>query len=93
MAEERKAAKKAAKKATSGKKAAGAKKAGAAKKGPAAKKAGAAKKAASSSKRPPAGGASHEQIAERAYDLYERGHGGDAVEHWLQAERELNEES
>jgi hypothetical protein len=87
VAEEKKAAKKAgAKKASSAKKSgAGARKAGAA------KKAG-AKKAATSSKRTGAAGSvSHEQIAQRAYQIHERGHGGDAVENWLQAERELSE--
>jgi len=32
----------------------------------------------------------HEQIAERAYLLHLAEHGGDAVEHWLRAERELD---
>lgn len=88
MAEEKKAAKKAgAKKASSGKKAAPAKKAAGAKKAPSAKKAASSAKRTGGGRQP-----SHEQIAERAYDIYERGQGGDHVEHWLQAERELNEE-
>jgi hypothetical protein len=33
--------------------------------------------------------ASHEQIAERAYALYVAGTAGDALEHWVRAEREL----
>jgi hypothetical protein len=33
--------------------------------------------------------ATHHAIAERAYELYASGAGGDALEHWLQAEREL----
>jgi hypothetical protein len=33
--------------------------------------------------------ATYEDIARRAYELFESGAGGDAVEHWLQAEREL----
>jgi hypothetical protein len=37
----------------------------------------------------PNGTATHEAIALRAYELYASGVGGDAVEHWLQAEREL----
>ena len=32
---------------------------------------------------------SHEDIAARAYELYERGSPGDAQAHWLAAEREL----
>jgi hypothetical protein len=40
--------------------------------------------------KPPAGGgATHEQIALRAYAIHLSGTGGDAVEHWLRAEREL----
>jgi hypothetical protein len=31
----------------------------------------------------------HDQIAERAYALYVAGTAGDAVEHWVRAEREL----
>lgn len=31
----------------------------------------------------------YEMIAERAYDLYVRGIPGTAMDHWLQAEREL----
>jgi hypothetical protein len=34
--------------------------------------------------------ASHEQIATRAYELYERGAPGDHLAHWLTAERELS---
>ena len=86
---EKKAAKKAgAKKASSGKKAAPAKKAGAKKAG--AKKAAGAKKLASSSAR--AGGPTHDQISEAAYHRWER-EGGDAVENWLQAERDLRDGS
>jgi hypothetical protein len=89
VAEEKKAAKKAgAKKASSAKKGPG-KKAAAKKAGPGAKKAGGAKKVASSAKR--GGQPSHEEIAERAYHIYER-EGGDSVEHWLRAERELSDE-
>ena len=79
---EKKAAKKAgAKKATSGKKAAPAKKAGGAKK--------AAKKATSSpaaARREP----THDQIAQRAYEIHER-EGGQHEENWHRAERELRE--
>jgi Arc/MetJ-type ribon-helix-helix transcriptional regulator len=32
---------------------------------------------------------SHEAIAERAYELYDRGAPGDHVDHWLAAEQEL----
>jgi Protein of unknown function (DUF2934) len=38
--------------------------------------------------RPPAP-PSHEQIAQRAYDLHRSGAEGDALAHWLAAEREL----
>ena len=31
----------------------------------------------------------HDQIAERAYALYVAGTAGDALEHWVRAEREL----
>ena len=31
----------------------------------------------------------HDMIARRAYELYERGTDGDMLEHWLEAEREL----
>lgn len=31
----------------------------------------------------------YDQIAARAYELYAAGTGGDALEHWLRAEREL----
>jgi hypothetical protein len=31
----------------------------------------------------------HEQIAARAYELHLAGAGGDPLEHWLRAEREL----
>ncbi len=31
----------------------------------------------------------HEQIAQRAYEIHLSGTGGDALEHWLRAEREL----
>jgi hypothetical protein len=34
-------------------------------------------------------GVTHDQIAMRAYELHLAGTGGDAVEHWLLAEREL----
>lgn len=33
---------------------------------------------------------SHEAIAARAHELYQRGAPGDSVEHWLTAERELS---
>lgn len=32
----------------------------------------------------------HEAIAKRAHELYEAQGGGDAVAHWLQAERDLS---
>jgi hypothetical protein len=32
---------------------------------------------------------SHDQIAARAYEIHLSGAGGDPVEHWLRAEREL----
>ena len=84
---EKKAAKKAgAKKASSGKKAAPAKKGAAGKK--AAKKAG-VKKATSSPRaaRTP----THDEIAQRAYEIHER-EGGHHEQNWLQAERELKGE-
>ena len=34
-------------------------------------------------------GVTHELIATRAYEIHLSGTGGDAVEHWLRAEREL----
>jgi hypothetical protein len=34
---------------------------------------------------------SHDQIALRAYEIHLSGVGGDPVEHWLRAERELAE--
>jgi hypothetical protein len=34
--------------------------------------------------------ASHDEIATRAYELYERGAPGDSVAHWLAAEEELS---
>ena len=37
-------------------------------------------------------GASRDQIAVRAYELYEQGHPGDAEAHWLAAERDLTSE-
>jgi hypothetical protein len=37
-------------------------------------------------------GTSHDQIAARAYELYEQGHPGDAEAHWLAAERDLTSE-
>ena len=73
------------KRASSAKKRAPAKKAAGAKK--AAKK---AVKKATSSQRARAG-AGHAEIAERAYYIHERD-GGDAVDNWLRAERELNED-
>jgi Protein of unknown function (DUF2934) len=77
MAEKKAGAKK---KATSSKKATGAKKpASAAKKTP-------AKKRASSSKKRPE--PTHEEIANRAYEIYER-EGGHHEGNWLRAEREL----
>ena len=30
-----------------------------------------------------------EQIARRAYEIYESGEGGDPLDHWLRAEHEL----
>ena len=36
-----------------------------------------------------AGPVTHEQIATRAYEIHLAGGGGDALEHWLRAEREL----
>jgi Protein of unknown function (DUF2934) len=33
----------------------------------------------------------YDEIAKRAYELYETGAEGDELEHWLQAERELTE--
>ena len=30
-----------------------------------------------------------DEVALRAYEIYESGEGGDALEHWLRAEREL----
>jgi Protein of unknown function (DUF2934) len=77
-----------AKKASSGKKAAPAKKAAGTKAG-VRKASGQARKAATSSPRP-TGAPSHEQIAARAYERWEHG-GGDAVENWLQAERDLSD--
>jgi hypothetical protein len=47
------------------------------------------KRAATRKRSTPASDVTHEQIAVRAYELYEAGAGGDAVEHWLQAEREV----
>jgi Arc/MetJ-type ribon-helix-helix transcriptional regulator len=38
-------------------------------------------------------GPSHEAIAARAYQLYEQGAPGDAVQHWLAAERDLSTRS
>jgi hypothetical protein len=32
---------------------------------------------------------SHDEIANRAYELYEQGAAGDHLAHWLSAEREL----
>jgi hypothetical protein len=43
---------------------------------------------ADSAARPPAP-PSHEQIARRAYELHRSGAEGDALAHWLAAEREL----
>lgn len=37
------------------------------------------------------GGVTHEQIAMRAYEIHLSGTAGDALEHWLRAERELTE--
>jgi hypothetical protein len=34
-------------------------------------------------------GVTYEQIAMRAYEIHLSGTGGDALEHWLRAEREL----
>jgi DUF2934 family protein len=69
-----------AKKASSSKKAAPAKKttAGAKKRAPAKKRATSAKRAAPT----------HEEIAQRAYEIYER-EGGHHEGNWLRAEREL----
>jgi hypothetical protein len=87
MAEpEKKGVKKAgAKKASSAKKATPAKKAGAA-----AKKGAAKKKATSSPRAAKRAGPTHEQIAQRAYEIHER-EGGHHEENWLRAERELQE--
>jgi hypothetical protein len=75
----KKAAKKAAKKGSSAKKAAAAKK-------PAGAKRVASSAKAAVGKRTPA----HDEIAVQAYHIYERD-GGDAVENWLRAERELSD--
>jgi Protein of unknown function (DUF2934) len=50
----------------------------------------AAKPRRRSTKRP---GPSHEQIAERAYHIYLEESGGDELDHWLRAERELSSSS
>ena len=42
-----------------------------------------------SKKEPAAGEVGFEEIAARAYTIHESGEGGDAVENWLRAEREL----
>jgi hypothetical protein len=86
MAEpEKKAVKKAgAKKSTSAKKATPAKKAAVT----AAKKTPAKKKATSSPRGAQKAGPTHDQIAQRAYELHER-EGGNHEENWLRAEREL----
>ena len=39
----------------------------------------------------PAPEPSHDEIALRAYEIHESGAGGDAIENWLRAERELAE--
>ena len=78
MAEKKAGAKK---KASSSKKAAPAKKAAAG-----TKKRAPAKKRASSSKKSAA--PTHEEIAQRAYEIYER-EGGHHEGNWLRAEREL----
>ena len=78
---EKKAAKKAgAKKSSSAKKTTTAKKAGPVKQG--------AKKKASSSPRA-AGTPTHDEIAQRAYEIHQR-EGGHHEENWLRAERELS---
>jgi hypothetical protein len=40
-------------------------------------------------RRPAGAGVTHEQIAMRAYEIHLSGTGGDPVDHWLRAEREL----
>jgi hypothetical protein len=81
MAEKKKAS--SAKKATSAKKGSSAKKAtSSAKKAPAKKKASSAPRAAK--KRQP----THDEIAQRAYEIHER-EGGHHEENWHRAEREL----
>ena len=47
------------------------------------------RKTAVSSRRGGRRAIAHEQIALRAYELHLAGAGGDPVEHWLRAEREL----
>lgn len=57
------------------------------------KKTSATKKAAPRrprAKKTEAAQVTYEQIACRAFELYERGAPGDALEHWLAAERELD---
>lgn len=82
-------AKKSVAKSRTAKKATSAKKAGAAKKAAGTKKAARAGKKATSS--PRTANAGHADVAERAYYIHER-EGGDAVDNWLRAERELNED-
>jgi hypothetical protein len=38
-------------------------------------------------------GSSYDEIAKRAYEIYESGEGGTAQENWEQAERELTAEA
>jgi DUF2934 family protein len=46
-------------------------------------------KATTTRRRAPAKPVTHEQIAVRAYELHLAGTDGDAMAHWLRAEREL----
>jgi hypothetical protein len=48
-----------------------------------------ARKPRTTRKAPSGAGVTHEQIAMRAYEIHLSGTGGDAVEQWLRAEREL----
>ncbi len=50
----------------------------------------AATASAKTRRRPRRPAPSHEAIAERAYELYEAEGGGDHVEHWLKAERDVS---
>lgn len=52
-------------------------------------KAKATKKETTKPRTPRRRGPTHDTIAKRAYELSLEDRGGDSVEHWLQAEREL----